>query len=98
APPPRPFAGEPAPVTAPPSEVARDGDARPEASRFEEVSLFDLDEETPAVETPAAEGEGGRRRRRGRRRGRRGRGGDGGGRGDRPRAEDDGGRGEPDRS
>jgi hypothetical protein len=101
-PPPREIAAEPAPPVppaAPAGDVARDGEPRPEGSRFEEVSLFDLDEDAPpVVETPAADGEGGRRRRRGRRRGRRGRGGDGGGRGDRPRADDGGGRGEPDRS
>ena len=49
-----------------------------EGGRFEEVSLFDLDEESPAPREAREEGEGGRRRRsRGRRRGRRGRGGEG---------------------
>ncbi len=95
APPPYALAAEPAP--APDGE--RGAETRPESSRFEEVSLFDLDEEVPAQETSAGgEGEGGRgRRRRGRRRGRRGRGGEGA-RGDRPRADDGGGRGDLDRS
>jgi len=111
APAPRPFAVEP-PPPAPPaertptperferfesrSEAARPEPARPEIARFEEMSLFDLDEDPPEAPAPpsesAADGEGGRRRRRGRRRGRRGRGSDG------PRGDDGGGRGEPDRS
>jgi hypothetical protein len=101
---PRPSAPEravaPAIATPPPPDLAREGETRPESTRFEEVSLFDLDEDTPAPaqEAPSADGDGGRRRRRGRRRGRRGRGSEGGARGDRPRAEDGGGRGEPDRS
>jgi hypothetical protein len=85
-------------------DVARGDSARPEIARFEEVSLFDLDEDVPsdaaAPEIGADGGEGGgggRRRRRGRRRGRRGRTNDGQ-RGDRPRGDDGGGRGEPDRS
>jgi hypothetical protein len=97
---PRASAAEPAAPAepAPRSNEGRAAEARPETSRFEEVSLFDLDEDTPAQDSPAgAEGEGGRRRRRGRRRGRRGRGADGG-RGDRPRSDEGGGRGEPDRS
>lgn len=102
-PPPRAFGADRARAAEPPEPARADPtsapDAAPEArsgpARFEEVSLFDLDEDAPAQETPA-DGEGGRRRRRGRRRGRRGRGD--GPRGDRPRTEDGGGRGEPDRS
>jgi hypothetical protein len=112
APPPRAFGAAPAPampvapmpVAVAPAPVFEDGggaDAPAESARFEEVSLFDLDEDTPeapATQEIGAEGEGGgRRRRRGRRRGRRGRGNDGS-RGDRPREDDGGGRGEPDRS
>jgi hypothetical protein len=77
-------------------DAAPDAEPRSGSARFEEVSLFDLDEDAPLSDAPATEGEGGRRRRRGRRRGRRGRGD--GPRSDRPRAEDGGGRGEPDRS
>jgi hypothetical protein len=56
---------------------AREEEAPPAvegASRFEEVSLFDLEEETPSPGGAGAQGAPGRRRRRGgRRRGRRGR-------------------------
>ncbi len=95
--PPRAFGAERARAeTTSTDDAPPDAEARSGPARFEEVSLFDLDEDTPAQET-AVEGEGGRRRRRGRRRGRRGRGSEGP-RGDRPRAEDGGGRDEPDRS
>lgn len=63
-----------APAPEPPAEQAEEEAAEgpPSARRFEEVSLFDLDDE-PRIEDGGAAG-GRRRRGRGRRRGRRGRG------------------------
>jgi hypothetical protein len=98
----RPAYTPPAPA---PAAETEDEEPRGESSRFEEVSLFDLDEEAPASSPgdgggEGPDGSGTRRRRRGRRRGRRGRGGErgDGARADRPRDDDAGERSDPDRS
>ncbi|MEM7413319.1 MAG: hypothetical protein AAF430_24015 [Myxococcota bacterium] len=74
-----------------PAASEADGASEREGGRFEEVSLFDLDDEGGSPAEAREDGDGRRRRSRGRRRGRRGRGGESA-RGERSREGGDDGR------